>query len=1038
MKTFLLCISLTVAAHSVAQAQVDPEWFSSMKARSIGPAGMSGRVAAVDVVVSDPNIIYVGAATGGLWKSVDGGIAWKPIFDDQGTGSIGAIAINQANPDIVWVGTGEGNPRNSAGVGDGVYKTMDGGQTWTHLGLERSERIHRIALDPTNPDVAYLGVMGPAWSDGEERGVFKTTDGGHTWDRVLFANERTGASDLVMDPSNPNKLFAAMWEHRRWPWFFESGGEGSGLHVTYDGGATWKKYTTEDGMPEGDLGRMGLAIAHNDPRVVYALIEAKKSALLRSDDGGITWSTISDEPGVAPRPFYYADIRVDPANENRLYSLHGRITVSEDQGRTFRIVVPSQKIHGDVQELWINPDDPRFLIMGNDGGIGISYNRGATWRFVSNLTLAQFYHINVDMDIPFNVYGGLQDNGSWFGPSRVWHSGGIRNYDWTRVGGGDGFATFTDFGDTRYGYTQSQQGNLRRFDKVSGERKDIRPVHPDGTRLRFNWNAGFNIDPFDSTTIYIGSQFLHRSRDRGESWEIISPDLTTNDPEKQRSFESGGLTLDASGAENHTAIMAIAPSPVERGVIWVGTDDGNVQLTRDAGATWTNMVDRIPDIPEATWVAHIEPSKFEGSTAFVVLDDHRRGNWTTYVFRTDDYGRNWKNLATDEIRGFAHVIEQDPIEPDLLFLGTEFGMYVSLNAGENWVKWTHGLPTAPFRALMVHGRDHDLVAGTHGRGAYILDDIRPLRELASDPGIADRALHAFEIPPAYQATMAEPLGYRSTGDAMFFGENRPYGALISYWSLGSEDSVTVEIADATGDVIRTLEGTNTHGVNRLAWDLRIERFRRPTLGGGFGGGDGDGGGGGPLVLPGTYNVRIKYGDTEATATVEVRPDPRITIPDAERRAKFAAIVATGEQMEVAADLLERIKDTRETIETITDALRDRDDEASTSLAVRGDEVSETLQALSDRVARAPGGGLANTRDLVGSRLNSVHGSLQSSWDEPTQSQRISMELAARGLRAVVDDYNALLSDALAGFKRDADAAGLRLLGEMERLAVSRE
>lgn len=842
MRTFLLSISVAVAVHSVAQAQVDPARFSAMEARSIGPAGMSGRVAAVDAVVSDPNIIYVGAATGGLWKSVDGGIAWKPIFDDQGTGSIGAIAINQANPDIVWVGTGEGNPRNSAGVGDGVYKTMDGGQTWTHLGLERSERIHRIVLDPTNPDVAYLGVMGPAWSDGDERGVFKTTDGGRTWDRVLFANERTGASDLVMDPSNPNKLFAAMWEHRRWPWFFESGGEGSGLHVTYDGGATWKQYTSEDGMPEGNLGRMGLAIAHNDPRVVYALIEAKKSALLRSDDGGITWRTISDEPGVAPRPFYYADIRVDPENENRLYSLHGRITVSEDQGRTFRTVVPSQKIHGDVQELWINPDDPRFLIMGNDGGIGISYDRGATWRFVSNLTLAQFYHINVDMDIPFNVYGGLQDNGSWFGPSRVWHSGGIRNYDWMRVGGGDGFATFNDFGNSRYGYTQSQQGNLRRFDKVSGERKDIRPVHPDGTRLRFNWNAGFNIDPFDSSTIYIGSQFLHRSRDRGESWEIISPDLTTNDSEKQRSFESGGLTLDASGAENHTAIMSIAPSPVERGVIWVGTDDGNVQLTRDAGATWTNMVDRISDIPEATWVAHIEPSKFEGSTAFVVLDDHRRGNWTTYVFRTDDYGRNWKNLATDEIRGFAHVIEQDPIEPDLLFLGTEFGMYVSLNAGENWVKWTHGLPTAPFRALMVHGRDHDLVAGTHGRGAYILDDIRPLRELAADPGIADRALHAFEIPPAYQATMAEPLGYRSTGDAMFFGENRPYGALISYWSLGSDDSVTVEIADATREVIRTLEGTNTHGVNRLAWDLRLERFRRPTLGGGFGGGGGGGGG----------------------------------------------------------------------------------------------------------------------------------------------------------------------------------------------------
>jgi len=549
-----------VGAQAAGTESVDP--FAAMRARAIGPAGMSGRVAAVDVSPRDRNVVFVGSATGGLFRSTDGGITWTPVFDAQPVLGIGAVAVSRANPDVVWVGTGEGNPRNSAGVGRGVFRSIDGGATWARVGLEHSERIARIVTDPDDPDVAYVAALGPAWSDGQERGVYRTRDGGRTWARVLWRNPRTGAADLVMDPLNPRKLFAAMWEFRREPWFFTSGGPGSGLFVTYDGGDTWTRLTHADGLPEGELGRIGLAVARSDPSVVYALVEAERSALLRSGDGGRTWRTVSDRAGIAPRPFYYADIRVDPGNENRIYSLHSQAQVSEDQGRTWRTVVPSSIVHGDVHELWIDPADPRRMIIGDDGGIAFTYDRGHHWRFVENLPVAQFYHVSVDQAVPFNVYGGLQDNGSWYGPSTVWENKGILNAHWRRVGGGDGFAVASDPSDARYGYSMSQQGSLQRFDKVTGSRRSIQPVHPEGIPLRFNWNAGFAVDPWEPATIYLGSQFVHRSRDHGASWEIISPDLTTNDPEKQRQMRSGGLTIDATGAENFTTIVSIAPSAV--------------------------------------------------------------------------------------------------------------------------------------------------------------------------------------------------------------------------------------------------------------------------------------------------------------------------------------------------------------------------------------------------------------------------------------------------------------------------------------------
>ena len=1028
-----LWLSVTLLLSSPATAQLQADQFAALRVRNIGPAGMSGRVAAIEVVPGDPSTLYVGGATGGVWKSADGGVTWTPIFDDQPASSIGDISTFPGNPDIVWVATGEGNPRNSAGVGRGVFRSLDGGMSWTAAGLDHSERIHRIVPHPTDPETAWAGVMGPSWSDGEERGVFKTTDAGRTWRRVLFANPRTGASDLVIDPHNPNTLYAGLWEHRRQPWFFESGGAGSGLYVSRDGGETWMRLTPANGLPTGPLGRIGLAAAAGEPGVVYALVEASESALLRSDDYGRSWRTIRSGPGTAPRPFYYTDIRVDPANENRIYNLHSRIEVSEDQGRTFRTVVPSARIHGDVQDLWIGPTG-RLLVMGNDGGVGISYDRGATWRFVENLPLAQFYHINVDMDIPYNVYGGLQDNGSWFGPAAPWFAGGIRNYYWRRVGGGDGFATMTDFSDPRYGFTMSQQGNLRRFDKLTGERRDIRPTGPEGTPLRFNWNAGFAVDPFDSTVIYIGSQFLHRSTNQGRSWEIVSPDLTTNDPAKQRAAESGGLTRDASGAENHTTIITIAPSPVERGVIWVGTDDGNVQITRDGGTHWTNVVDRIPNVPAGTWVSHIEASKFDGAAAFAVFDDHRRGNWTPYVYVTHDYGRHWRSLATDALDGFVHVLEQDPVEPTLLFLGTEFSLYVSFDDGGHWMRWTHDLPTAPYRALIVHPRDHDLVIGTHGRAAWVLDDIRPLRAMAADPALSQARLHLFSPSVAYQHTVAESMtgGYRSSGDAMFSGTNRPYGALLTYWVADSTGGrVTMNLEDDTGRTVRTLHDTPEPGANRVVWNLRETGFRTPAA-------SGTTTTPGPEVLPGRYTVRAFRESDTSTTSLEIRFDPRVEVPAADRRARHRALRDVGGWMEVAEEMLTRIRTMDENVRRANDVLTRQDTEGTTELRSAGDTLRSHLDAIRNRVVNRAGRGpgLRDTRGLLVSRLRGIYGSLQSSWEGPTATQRRVMAEVRAAAAAMLTDFNREVEGDFARYRDGLGALGFRIVDPVDTLSIT--
>lgn len=1040
-----------------AQAQLDMDKLKGMKARSIGPAGMSGRVTAIDAHVSNPDVIYVGTASGGLWKTTNGGIDFEPIFDEQPTHSIGAIAIYQKSPDIIYVGSGEGNPRNSQNAGNGMYKTIDGGHTWTHLGLEETRSIHRVFVHPDNPDVVYAGVQGAAWGDSEHRGVYKSTDGGQNWEKILYLNNQTGIGDLVMDPENPEKLMAAMWQFSRKPWTFKSGGEGSGLYVTFDGGKSWKERTDEDGLPKGELGRMGLAIAPSNPSIVYALVEAKKNALYRSDDGGFKFAKVNDKDEVSNRPFYYNDIFVDPTNENRLYHFAGGAQVSDDGGKSFEPIMDN--VHPDHHAFWIDPNNPNTIYEGNDGGMNISRDRGKSWRFVQNLPLAQFYHIRVDNRTPYQVCGGLQDNGSWCGPSQVWRSGGIRNTYWEEVAFGDGFDVMIHPENENIGYAMSQGGNLRRFELTTGYQKNVKPIHPDGVTLRFNWNAGIAQDPSDANTIYYGSQFVHKSTDMGDSWEVISPDLTTNDPEKQQQLESGGLTYDVTGAENFTTIVAIDPSPVNPEVIWVGTDDGNVQITRDGGTSWTNVAGEMPGLAQGSWVPQVKASTFNEGEAFVVLEDHRRNNWEPYVYRTKDYGKSWERLVdSNDVWGYALSIVQDPVEPNLLFIGTEFGVYVSIDSGANWQQLKHGIPTVSAMDMVIHPREHDLVVGTFGRAIFILDDIRPLRALAADASLLEAPLTVFDAPDAYQAIYRQAMGTRFTADAMFAGENRPSGAMITYAvspvesadtasneEMIDEDSgamtstdkkkeeVKIEILNSDRDVIRTLKGPAEPGINRAYWELSRKGIRFNF---GFGGGsNNDSEPAGADVLPGNYTARVSYGDQQDETTIRVKQDPRINVSKADMEARLALYAEWEADAEVANKMTERIKNAKESIETVNKRLSDRDDDASKALKKQGQEAKKKLEAFTEQYSGKEVQGIRRDPETVVSRLFTARSYITSGLNGPDPSAHIALAQAQESLGELIADVNSFFAGDWAAYQQAVNEAKISLFDEVEPLSL---
>ncbi|WP_440881917.1 WD40/YVTN/BNR-like repeat-containing protein [Tenacibaculum sp. C7A-26P2] len=930
----LLFIALLITSYISKSQELNLELFKNMKPRNIGPGGMSGRITAIDVVLKNPDIIYVGTASGGVWKSTSKGIDWNPIFEKEVTASIGALAIQQSNPSIIWVGTGEGNPRNSLNGGFGIFKSLDAGKTWKSMGLEKTRHIHRIIIDPNDPDIIYVAAIGSPWGVHSERGVYKTTNGGRTWKQILFENNKTGAADLVMDPSNPNKLIAAMWEHKRDPWFFKSGGKGSGLYITHDGGDSWKKITSEEGIPEGALGRIGIAISPSNPNVIYALIESKKNALFKSTDGGFKWKKINDKKGIGNRPFYYSDIYVDPQNENRLYTIFTYVNVSEDGGKNFEQLMPaygvSNGIHPDHHAWWIHPKDGSFMIDGNDGGLNITHDYGKSWRFIGNLPVAQFYHINFDNDFPYNIYGGMQDNGSWRGPAYVWKYQGIRNSYWQEIAFGDGFDVVPDKDNSRYGWAMSQQGFVSRYDYITGNNFTVRPTHPDpNTKLRFNWNAAINIDPFNNSTIYFGSQFVHKSIDKGLTWEIISPDLTTNDKNKLKQSESGGLTMDATGAENHCTILVIEPSPLEKDMLWVATDDGQISYTKDGGTNWTNISDNIKELPKNSWITQIKASNKNSGEALLVANDYRRFNYKPYVFRTKNYGKTWERIVEQgDVESYALCIIEDPITANLLFLGTDDGLYVSINAGKKWTKWTNDFPTVPVKDLAIQPRENDLIIGTFGRAAWILDDITPLREIAKNKELLKSNITLFKPQTAYNSFFQQPTGSRFGGDAEFNGENKQYGAIISYFLNVPKEDVSKKIKGknlekkeikvkfdsikfeiyAENHLIRTLKNKTPkeNGVHKINWFLDEKGVESPSREIKNSKIEPSG----VTVKPGTYKIKMFYGDNISIQDIDVKYDPRLSFSKQAIEDKYTSLKKIEKYKKKISEIVNQLNESR--------------------------------------------------------------------------------------------------------------------------------
>ena len=880
---YILCVLLFVQAQGQSNHL---SHFKNLNIRSIGPANMSGRITAIDVVHTDQKTMYVGAASGGVWKSENGGTRWDPIFDDNPTQNIGALAIQQDQPHVLWVGTGEGNPRNSMNLGMGIFKSIDAGKTWKHMGLEATKTIHRIIVHPKDGNTVFVGAMGDTFTPTAERGLYRTKDGGTSWEKILFTNTTSGVADMVMDPKNPNKLLVALYDHHRTPFSFVSGGAGSGLYMTLDGGDSWQQLSPEHGLPPGELGRIGLAIAPSDPNRIYAKVEASKNALYRSDDGGYSWKMINNNPKFTNnRPFYFQDLAVSSDDPNLLYNIYQPLSVSYDGGSSFDTIpqIPADEtkgIHADFHAFWMSPHDADFYIIGGDGGIGITKDRGKSWFFPETIPVAQFYHINVDEEMPYNVYGGMQDNGNWYGPGYVWRRGGIRTLYWQYLVGGDGFYISPDAEDERFGYGTSQNGSLYRYDKIGGYYSSIKPPTPDGfPRLRFHWNAAFAQDPHHPGSVYYGSQFVHLSKDKGATWQVISPDLTTNVPEQQKR-DYGGLTLDASGAEFYNTILSIAPSPLAKAVIWAGTDDGHIQLTQDGGNTWKEVGKNSKDMPKGAWVARIHASSYDEGTAWAVVNDYRKGDYAPYVLKTEDYGKSWKNIVDKDapVFGYALSFVQDPVEKNLLFLGTENGLWVSFDGGQDWEQVKNGFPSVSTMDLKIQRRESALIIGTFGRAIWIIDDLQAMRTYTKRG--MDQPLAAPQVNPAVQVKglFINAPGNIWTGfHTTFQGDNRPFQKVAIPYFVASpqpEHRLEAQILNDRGEEVHTLKAkeASIKGLNYIFWGLNES------------GADDNG----IAVLPGHYTAVLHYGNASANTTIDVLPDPRFDFDPAMDRALYEA------------------------------------------------------------------------------------------------------------------------------------------------------
>ncbi|HKF43864.1 MAG TPA: sialidase [Thermoanaerobaculia bacterium] len=980
---------------------------SGLNARNIGSATMSGRIASVAARnEGGKTTIFVGAASGGVWKSADGGTTFKPVFDKESVQSIGAVTIDPSNPKTVWVGTGESWMRNSVSVGDGIYKSTDGGETWKNMGLKDSEHVIRILVHPSSSDTVYACVPGRLWSDGAERGVYKTTDGGKTWTQVLKGpNLSTGCASLAMDAKNPDVLFAGLWDFRRKGWTFRSGGEGpeapsaSALMRTEDGGKTWTDVAAakEAGLPGKPWGRVEVAVAPSDPKIVYALVECRDSALYRSADGGKTWQARDKSQGMVWRPFYFGRLIVDPTNAERLFKPGLTLTVSEDGGRSFS--GSGGGSHGDWHDVWIDPDNTKRMIGGDDGGFWLSYDGGSRWWKGNNLPVSQFYHVAVDMRDPYQVYGGLQDNSSWVGDSS--YPGGITNGRWDNLYGGDGFWTVPDATDADAVYAESQGGNVGRVNTRTHAARDIQPKADYKEKLRFNWNTPISSSPNQKGTIYIGSQFLFRSRDQGDTWERISPDLSTNDAEKQKQEQSGGVTVDNSSAEEHTTIYSISESPKDGNLVWAGTDDGNLQLTRDGGKTWTNVAANVPGLAKASWVSWVEAGRFDPAVAYAAFDRHTFGDMTPYVYRTADYGKTWKRIVSPEqgVRGYAHCVKEDTVKPSLLFVGTEFGLWISPDGGARWAEFKGAdFPSVAVREIQVHPRDNDLVLATHGRGIWIVDDLTPLRDVTDE--VLSREAAFLPGRPLQQRMPAQ--GGWPEGDASFTGQNPPAGAVITYYQRSRHlfGPIKIEILDAEGKLVDTITASKRRGLNRVYWPMRVKPPRVPraaTLA--FGSSQG------PRVVPGTYTVRLTKGGQTTETKLEIGIDRRAPYSAADRKAQFDAVMKAHALFGEMSALVDRIEQAR--------AAAGQRAKAAGSDAQAAKAAADALAKLDEikkKIVATKEGGAITGEERIREHLDDVYGAMMRWEGKPASYQVARVEALRRELSDVAKEFETLAAE----------------------------
>jgi len=1005
----------------LAQAPVryDSGTISGLPARNIGSAEMSGRIAAVTAVSDSGRLtVFAASASGGVWKSINGGTTFKSVFDLPDVQSTGAVAIDPSNVKIVWAGTGESWLRNSVSIGDGVYKSVDGGENWKNVGLKDSEHIAKILIDPKDGNTVYVCATGHLWDDNDERGVYKTSDGGQTWRKVLAgANGSSGCGMLSMAAQDPKTIYASMWDFRRQAWTFRSGGPGSGLFKSTDGGEHWTELTAANakGLPEKPYGRIALAVAPSKPQVVYATIESKSSALYRSADGGQSWSRLDASQYQVWRPFYFANLIVDPKDENKLFKVDGPLLLSVNGGRSFSSVANA---HGDFHDVWIDPGNPNTMFAGDDGGLWRSQDGGTRWEHLMNLPVSQFYHVSADNAEPYRVYGGLQDNSCWVGDSS--YPGGVSNARWENMCGGDGFWMWEDPTDAAYIYVEAQGGEVERVQRVTHESRSIKPYARYGEKkLRFNWNTPLVLSPNEKGTLYIGAQFVFRSRDHGQSWERISPDLTTNDPEKQRQEESGGVTVDNSVAEMHTTVYSISESPKNGQIVWAGTDDGNVQITRDGGQHWANVAANVQGVGKAPWVSWVEASRFAEGTAYATFDRHMYGDMKPYLFKTTDYGQNWAPLPVEQsgIRGYAHVIKEDNVNPNLLFLGTEFGLWVSVDGGQRWAQYkASNFPAVAVRDIVIHPRTSDLILATHGRGIWIIDDISPIRALT--PALMSEYAAFLPIPPAVQ--WMETNGGWMEGDATFVGPNRPTDAAIPYYQRSRHmyGDMKIEVFDQGGKLMDTLSTSGHRGINRSSWSMHLKPPHVPPAATAAVGAIV-----GPRVLPGVYTVKMTKGDKVYTTELNVVLDPREKFTIEDRKAQFELVTKLGGLLDHMAWAVDAIVGVRDSAQKSAAKLPEAD-----PLRARLAALSESADKIRSKIVATKEGGmitgeerlrefLAGSTDIGGG----LYGDVNSYEGRPTDSQITRAEVLGHELEDVIQEFTNLANQQLPEINRGLEA-----------------